>query len=313
MRNKKGILLSQGIKIILTVLAILLLIYLAGKLMGILVKNQIPDCNVDSENMVLNAPCNCGSFGVIGQKKLTDDGKKVLVNKIFVDFNLFLNTEVSFKNEGKSREVISLELCKDGEYCYEDIIGCSEKRLERKSEKVKIGDIIEYSLDPFYEVYSTRGINAGKNFAEIKFKKYGNRNGLEILSLRNQKNYYEDMFDEGFNSAKVQQIQGFIVDFKEKSEEFKVLVRELNKICDDYMLLMPQGVIYNAADTDKAILTFGPSKRNAFITFPINTPWNKQFATDWKEVTKKISYGADLGLTDVDFEIKLKLPDSCFK
>jgi hypothetical protein len=204
--NKKGILLSQGMKIILTVLALLLLIYLAGKLMGILVKNRIPDCKVDIENMVLNAPCNCGSFGVISQKKSGED--------------------------------ISLEPCKGGEYCYEDRIGCSEKRLERKSEKkserkserkltddenfnlflntkvsfeneeVKIGDIIKYSLDPFYEVYSTSGINTGKSFAEIKFKKYGNQNGLEILSLRHQQDYYGVMEGEGFQTILVKDKDG---------------------------------------------------------------------------------------------------------
>jgi hypothetical protein len=182
-------------------------------------------------------------------------------------------------------------------------------------EKVKILDIIKYSLDPFYEVRSTEGSNIGRSFAETKFRAYGNQNGLEILSFRYRQDYLGIIEREGFRTTFVkdkngkttevstfQLIQSFIVDFEEKSEEFKVLVRELNKICENYMLLMPQGVIYRGK------LRNGPGAKSSV--------WDEQFAMDWKGKEIKINYVYDLGVSKsdpVDFKIKLKFPDSCFK
>jgi hypothetical protein len=180
-------------------------------------------------------------------------------------------------------------------------------------EKVKILDMIKYSLDPFYEVRSTK---TGRSFAETKFTAYGNQNGLGILSFRYHQDYPGIIEREGFRTTSVrnkngkttkrltfQLIQSLIVDFEKDSEEFKILVEELNKICNDYMLLIPQGVIYRGK------LRNGPGSQKSV--------WDEPFAMGWKGKEIKINYVHDhlaaLNADPVDFKIKLKFPDSCFK
>ena len=68
------------------------------------------------------------------------------------------------------------------------------------------------------------------------------------------------------------------------------------------MLLIPQGVIYRGKLKD------GPGAQGSV--------WDERFAMDWKEKEIKINYVYDLGVSKsdpVDFKIKLKFPDSCFK
>lgn len=55
---------------------------------------QAPDCNIDGENKVTNAPCTCGTFGGLAQIE-----------------------------QGKD---IALETCKSGQYCYVNSVGCSD-------------------------------------------------------------------------------------------------------------------------------------------------------------------------------------------
>jgi hypothetical protein len=261
-------------------------------------KNYPGECN-DEKDCLL---CICEKYHCKSSKsacknvenfllRVSKTGTLIMGNKIF-SLAISRGVEKVLINDKRIADKEKLRVLDEGQF---DKILESEVNFE--GEREKLIDVIKYSLDPFYEPYGTFG-----SYAETNFDRLDGLNGLDALSLRSDRNYLHALEDMGFDLKDMQKINDNIASF-DKSEEFNVLVREFNKICDDYMILIPQGVIYQGK------LRVGPPGSN--------TPWKPFSITEgeiprWKEFTKETSYDGTLE-KEVRFKIKFRVNPECIK